>query len=611
MNVPAKSVLVAVAASLAAWFASSSSTGNVGSRFKKSAAHPAHDVFTPLPPSTVTLGGFLGKRINANLTNWLLTKNEDSLLLCYTHRPGYYGWQGEHVGKWIHAATLAWAYSGNVHLRSKLDDVVQKLLSTQHADGYLGTYRDGFHWANGIEQQWDVWVHKYNLIGLLTYAQYTGNRQALEAAKRIGNLLVQTFGPHGALSLNRQGTHRGMAAGSVLEAIVLLYRATNDERYLQFALHIVGEWEKKDGPKLISSLTAGNPVGNTANGKAYEMLSCLLGLCELFRTTGDSTFFIPVLKAWNDVVAHQLLPTGSGSVGEFWQSPSSACGDTCNGVGEVCVTVGWLQLNQQLLRLTGNPIFADEIERTVYNHLTAAQQPDGAAWSYFTNLQGTKSFSAKQTCCSSSGPRGIASIPSSIFMIADDGIVVNLFTPAKVLVNLPTGDSVLVKLITDYPVRGTIEVTLSVARPTSFTLYIRIPAWSRLMQGSAQVGTYYRIQRLWSGETTVHVGLDIPTRFESGRNRNSTIILRGVYVLAAEARFNTSWPLPGFSVEDPRVNVENGIVDEDGQPVYTLSTSHSYVDRTAIRSLVLTPFASAGTGGSPYTIWIPAILQPR
>jgi hypothetical protein len=611
VSLPAKFVLLVVSASFAAWFASSSSsTENLGCSFKKSAIHPVQDVFIPLRPSPVAVGGFLGRRFNANLTNWLLTKNEDSLLLCYTHRPGYYGWQGEHVGKWIHAATLAWAYSGNAQLRAKLEGVVAKLIATQETDGYLGTYRVGRHWGSGANEQWDVWVHKFNLIGLLTYAQYTGSTQALEAAKRMGNLLIRTFGPHGSsLRLNRQGAHRGMAAGSVLEPIVLLYRVTNDERYLQFALHMVRDWEEEDGPKLISSLTAGVSVSSTANGKAYEMLSCLLGLCELFRTTGDSTFLRPVLNAWNDIVAHQLLPTGSGSVGEFWQPASSACGDTCDGVGEVCVTVSWLQLNQQLLQLTGNPRFADEIERTLYNHLTAAQQPDGSAWSYFTNLRGTKAFSAKQTCCSSSGPRGIASIPSSIFMIAQDGVVVNLFTPAKALVNLPTGDSVLVKLITDYPASGRIAVTLSVRRPTSFTLYIRIPSWSRVMQENAQAGTYHRIQRLWLGETMIRLELDIPTKFEFVSKRNSMIILRGPYVLAGEARFNTAWPLPVFSAKFSHVYVDTRLVDADGQPVYTLNTVRSSGKGTETLSVVLTPFASAGAGGSPYTVLIPAILH--
>ena len=38
------------------------------------------------------------------------------------------------------------------------------LIASQLPDGYLGTYTDDQRWTS-----WDVWVHKYNLIGLLSY----------------------------------------------------------------------------------------------------------------------------------------------------------------------------------------------------------------------------------------------------------------------------------------------------------------------------------------------------------------------------------------------------------------------------------------------------------
>ncbi|MDQ6845445.1 MAG: hypothetical protein M3Z92_14040 [Bacteroidota bacterium] len=40
---------------------------------------------------------------------------------------------------------------------------------------------------------WDVWSHKYNIIGLLTYYKATGYEPALEACKKTGNLLINTF----------------------------------------------------------------------------------------------------------------------------------------------------------------------------------------------------------------------------------------------------------------------------------------------------------------------------------------------------------------------------------------------------------------------------------
>jgi len=120
-----------------------------GNRFASNRIQSVDDVFSPTSPADVTLLGMLGKRCEASIIGWLLKKNEDSLLLCYTNRPGWYGYQGEHVGKWIDAATLAWANSRNDHLRAKLDRVVNALLAAQLPDGYLGTYARGSHWSIG------------------------------------------------------------------------------------------------------------------------------------------------------------------------------------------------------------------------------------------------------------------------------------------------------------------------------------------------------------------------------------------------------------------------------------------------------------------------------
>ena len=195
---------------------------------------------------------------------------------------------GEHVGKWIHAATLAWVYANDAALRAKVDRVVASLIATQQASGYLGTYSDSSRFGMGKDEQWDVWVHKYVLLGLITYSLHSGDARALEAARRAADLLIATFGSQGNLDLNERSTHVGMASGSVLEPMVLLYRVTGDERYLTFARFIADHWEAEKGPRLISSLTANRSVRDTANGKAYEMLSCLVGLTELYRVTGDA-----------------------------------------------------------------------------------------------------------------------------------------------------------------------------------------------------------------------------------------------------------------------------------------------------------------------------------
>ena len=118
---------------------------------------------------------------------------------------------------------------------------------------------------------WDVWSHKYNLMGLLTYYQFTGNEPALNACRKMGDLLLATFPAR--RSIIAAGPTWGMAATSVLEPMVLLYRFTGEKRYLDFCRYIVKSWSEPNGPKIIESLLEHGQVNKTANGKAYEMLS--------------------------------------------------------------------------------------------------------------------------------------------------------------------------------------------------------------------------------------------------------------------------------------------------------------------------------------------------
>lgn len=576
------------------------------------------DRFSPLDPGRVKLQGMLGDRCLKNERAWLLTKNEDDLLDGFRNRPGKQAWTGEHVGKWLHAASLAWAYTRDEALKSKLERVSSALIATQQADGYLGTYADGFHLEMGDDQQWDVWVHKYNLIGLLAFHQATSDQAALEAAMKIGDLLVRTFGPDGAgLSLNQHSTHQGMASGSVLEPIVLLHRLTGEGKYLDFARSIVETWESAGGPKIMSTLAASGSVKKTANAKAYEMLSCLVGLCELYRTTGEDRYLRPAVTAWRDIVSNQLLITGSGSSHEYWTEPGLFPGSPPDEPAETCVTVTWIELNQQLLRLTGDARYADELEKSFYNHLAAAQRPDGGAWNYFTPLDGTKEPRTNQNCCSSSGPRAWALLPGLICMEAPDGIVVNFFTPGTAAINID-GETVIVKQATSYPDDGRVSITVTVPKPMKFSLFVRVPAWSKLAGLKAKSGAYWQLRQTWSRTQTIDLNLDLPVRLApgSGNNAGKYAVLRGPQALAVDQLLNPGLsPLTAAAItaSPPALSTSLTYMDAEGKPVYETEAivqeeaeKFNPGERIALR---LSPFATAGAYGHPFSVWLKPAVQ--
>src|SRR5205807_5886439 len=287
------------------------------------------------------------------------------------------------------------------------------------------------------------------------YYELTAEPAALRACRGMGDLLVRTFGEApGQRDIIGAGEHLGMAATAVLEPMCRLYRFTADVRYLEFCRYLVRSYDQPHGPRIVRTLLETGSVYRVANGKAYEMLSNLNGLIDLYRLSADKTLLDAVLRAWEDMVRHQLYRTGTLSAAEHFQPEGQLLTLQASNVGEMCVTVTWLQLNWRLLRLTGEARFGQEIERTVYNHLLAAQDPRTGNVSYYTSWAGPKEFTDALLCCVSSGPRGISLLPKLAWGLEKKALVVNLYTPGRARFEI---DGVPIQVIseTQFPSDGT------------------------------------------------------------------------------------------------------------------------------------------------------------
>ncbi|MBC8041079.1 MAG: glycoside hydrolase family 127 protein, partial [Opitutaceae bacterium] len=578
----------------------------------------------------VHLKGWLGQRIDGNERVRLLGIDIDQRLLdVYRHQTDYQNannWNGEHVGKWLHAATLAWVNSGDPALRAKLDLVVAELLKCQQPDGYFGTYPLEKRWTG-----WDLWSHKYNLIGLLTYIRHTGNQQPLEACRRMADLLCKTYGDGpGQLTINR-GPHQGLAYSSVMEPMIELHRLTGEPRYLEFCHYILRAWETERGPKIISTLLTVKQVNQVANGKAYELLSCLNSVLEVYRTTGDRQLLDACLIAWTDIVENRLYLTGTSSYREYFRETGDL--PNTNRVGETCVAVTWIQFNQQLLRLTGEARFAEEIECAVLNQLIGSQAPDHDRWGYYVEMEGKKPYRTAVTehCCLSSGPRGLALIPTFAASTDADGVVVNLYEAGTAKLALRDGTAVTLATDTAYPADGRIRIAVTPSAPATFAVKLRIPGWSRgapiRVNGTATKVTpgtdgYYPLRRAWKAGDVVELDLTMEPRLVLGDHLNTgkAAFLYGPLVLAADDALlapemnkdlrplvlpSTDPKALGFTVEP----ASGKLATWSGAQVFRINAAvpQTSGDTTKIvpREIRLIPFGEAGGFDSRYKVWLP------
>ena len=570
----------------------------------------------PFGLEDISFGGYLNDRLNANLTQRLLNIDETGILECYYNRPGKQTWVGEYAGKYLHAASRVWRSTINPQLKAQMDRIAAILISCQNNDGYLGTYLPEKYWTD-----WDTWAHKYNLLGLLSYYSVTGYKPALDACVKMGDLLCKTFGEGpGQRRIIDNSPHVGMASTSVLEPMTYLYRFTGDKKYLGFCNYIIKSYDMENGPKIISTLTTIGKVNKTGNGKAYEMMSNLTGIVKLYQLTGNAKLLKAAENAWNDISSHKLYITGTATSGEFFQEDYVLPAGNDVRMGEGCVTTTWLQFSQALYYLTGEPKYINEIEKTIYNHLFAAENPETGCVSYYTALQGKKPYRCNIDghCCLASVPRGIAAIPELAYTKnADNGFCINIYSKGKLDEKVFTkgGKEVGVQceIKSTFPEGGQSIIIINPETESVFRLSLHVPDWCKnykaVVNGKTLVGIpgqYLNIEQSWEKNSVIQVSFDMTIqKLDGGLSYPGYMAFKyGAQVLAVDQALNPEIrDLDQLSVGSPelaplpKTTIPSGWI---GDQIY--KTNAFYDGKPVVINLV--PYADASQTGGDIRVWI-------
>jgi DUF1680 family protein len=604
--------------------------------YAQSVEPAVYDVLEPVAP--VAIGDFIGQKLNASYQNRILAQDVDRLVEPFRHREESWCWQSEFWGKWFTSAVLAYRYQPDPDLKAKLDTAVDGLLSTQSPDGYIGNYAPDKHLA-----AWDIWGRKYCMLGLLAYYDLVGDPRVLEAAVKLADHLIGELNERNALIV-KQGNHRGMAASSVLEPVCLLYVRTGEPRFLDFAEEIVRQWETPEGPRLLSKShvdvgrrfprPTSSWYGWEQGQKAYEMMSCYEGLLELYRITGEEDYRAAVEATWRNILQTEINIAGSGAAMEAWFGGKEIQALPIYHYQETCVTVTWIKLNQQLLRLTGKTCYADAIEQAYYNALLGSMKPDGSDWAKYTPLSGQRLEGSEQcgmglNCCVASGPRALFTLPQTTIMRTPDGVQINFFTEGTWKTQSPTGNEIGIVQSTDYPAEPELRISVNPSRSEEMAVLVRIPGWSQetilkvngVEQPGAQAGECARIQRKWAPGDTISLTLDMRGRVHRlGVLPEHIAITRGPIVLAREERLGA--PDIGAilqPVESAPGFIDLKPVDPPADDLWMsfagtfLPESYKETGPQPIE-VILCDYATAGNTLDSYPffkVWLPQLINPR
>ncbi|MBV7473240.1 glycoside hydrolase family 127 protein [Pseudoxanthomonas sp. PXM05] len=498
----------------------------------------------------MVLGGVLGEAIEASRRGRLgrFITGPDSPAIAIFHpehtRENLEGdWYGEHAGKWLYAAARAVARSGDVDLRDNLRAVADYLLSRQADDGYLGNYAPErrfmrpqppkpVSWDGAPAwRTWDIWTHSYLILGLLETWRALGDERYLAAAQRIGDLCWRTLG-EGGIDITSLGNHFGMSATVLMDPAVELHLATGDLRYLELAERIAGQADAEPRLGLIRRALEGADASEIATGKAYQLAWNLVGLAKLHRATGKARYRDAVDHLWRNIRDHHLT-LGGGP----WGGVAHRSREVFNPAGvfspqayvETCSVLAWLQLNRELLRITGHARHAEEIERIAYNDLLGAAAPNGEDWCYYSFPNGPRVHTTYWRCCKSSGAMAWEELPPLAYGVAEDGALqVNLYAPGQARLALPKGEVGIVQS-GGYPFADDVTLTLQPAQAMRFALRLRVPAWTEgarvtvngeVLDAGIAPGEWLDISRDWQPGDVVALRLPMMPTLHLRRSRN-------------------------------------------------------------------------------------------
>jgi hypothetical protein len=464
------------------------------------------------------------------------------------------------------------------------------------------------HWTS-----WDVWSHRYDLMGLLKYYELSGFKPALTASEKIGNLIMQTFGTEkGQRDIIRSGAHVGMAATSILESMAELYRFSGNKKYLDYCYFVIRSFNNPGGPRIISTLDSIGRVDKVANAKAYEMLSNLLGVVKLYRLTNDEQFLKPVLAAWNDITTNRLYITGTTSSFEHFQDDQFLPAENNSNMGEGCVTTTWIQFNYQLLCITGEMKYINELERSVYNHLAGAENPQTGCVSYYTALMGVKPYRCVITCCMSSVPRALAMIPMFVNGKINSTPSFLFYQPGTYETTVANNATVSFITTTDFLQTGKVEITVDKTTATSFAVDFRKPYWATdftiSINGKKQevnTNETASVKRVWKKGDHVLIKFNMPTIvLDGGKSYPGQVAFqRGPQVLAFDKNIN-GFAADGLTVNsnDIQLQAASSVLPDNwiGGEAFLLKASGNNKEK----NIILVPFADASQTGGAISTWI-------
>ncbi len=423
-------------------------------------------------------------------------------------------------------------------MMARASKYIDAILAGQKEDGWICPCNDD------ERARYDVWAALLNCKVLALYGDCSGDERIAPALSRCLKQLLSHIKRH---TLFNWGSARWFEG---LIPIFWLYERTGEEWLLDLAAKLQAQgidWERLfEGWRDQTPRNEWDYLTHVVN-----LAMALKSRALMSRLTGEDPdrFALDMLGK---------LQASHGNVLGYFSGDECLSGVSPLQGTELCGVVEAMYSYEQLLSISGNPRWGDELEALAFNALPATVLPDMTAHQYVqqsnqvqcaplpkehvifrTNGPESHVFGLEPNfgCCTANFGQGFPKLLLSAFMKTQTGIASTALVPASVTATIH-GVGVRVSLHTLYPFRDVLTYTVQTDAPVTFDLALRIPvtAQEAYVDGRpAAPGTFHVVTREWRGEQSLTVRL-VPKQEWIKRPNGLYSLKRGALVYALPIR---------------------------------------------------------------------------
>lgn len=407
----------------------------------------------------------------------------------------HFFWDSD-VAKWIESVAYLTRLSPEPELEALADKIIDDLAANQWEDGYFNIYHTVVEKGNRftVRDRHELYCAGHLLEAAIAYYEATGKDKLYRCMLRYVDLIERVFVKEQSAAFLTPGHEE------IELALVRLYDFTGEKRYLDMVKFFVDKRGNNDkdsriGPKSnfpwdYSQDQAPIREQSTAEGHAVRLCYLYCGVADLAARTGDEALRAACVRVFRNMVERRMYVTGGiGSTSEGERFESDFILPNEFAYAETCAALSLALFAQRMQVMFDDSVYADTVERVIYNGFLSGMSLDGRAFFYENPLristeQRRRAFGDRFrlrfpitqrvevfgcSCCPPNITRFIPSIGNLLYTAGEGVVRVNQFMDS-----VAEFDGIKLTQKTHYPYDG--KVSLFVEGKAT-TLGLRLPSW--------------------------------------------------------------------------------------------------------------------------------------